>query len=577
MKTTVLITGADGFVGQNLQLHLAERADVAVRRFTRANTLAELPALLQGVDWVFHLAGVNRPQDPTEFTTGNADLTQALCDALAARGRRVPVVYTSSTQAALDNPYGRSKRAAEDALFALQREHAVPVHVFRLPNVFGKWARPHYNSAVATFCHNTARGLPIQVNDPAAPLTLVHVDDVVARFLQLLDGADAASTPTPSLRGAEGDAAIQPGASAAAASAATAASTPTAAPPASAVTGSPRFARDDGNYPSLRGGEADAAIQPGASAAAASAAAASAATAASTPTAAPPASAALDRHASLATTTPPSLRGAEGDAAIQPGASAAAAAPITAAPSSGAVTGSPRFARDDGNYPSLRGAEGDAAIQSGAPTPTAASPASAALDRHGLRPRDDGVADGAGDDKPTFDTITPQYTTTVGEVARLIQAFAASRDNLLTERVGTGLVRALYATYVSYLPVESFAYPVPMHGDARGVFVEMLRTPDCGQFSFFTAHPGITRGGHYHHSKTEKFLVIQGTARFKFRHMQTGQAHELVTDGARAQIVETVPGWTHDITNIGTDPLVVMLWANEVFDRDKPDTFACAL
>ena len=475
MKTTVLITGADGFVGQNLQLHLAERADVAVRRFTRANTLAELPALLQGVDWVFHLAGVNRPQDPTEFTTGNADLTQALCDALAARGRRVPVVYTSSTQAALDNPYGRSKRAAEDALFALQREHAVPVHVFRLPNVFGKWARPHYNSAVATFCHNTARGLPIQVNDPAAPLTLVHVDDVVARFLQLLDGADAASTPTPSLRGAEGDAAIQPGASAAAASAATAASTPTAAPPASAVTGSPRFARDDGNYPSLRG------------------------------------------------------------------------------------------------------AEGDAAIQGGASTPTAASPASAPLDRHGLRPRDDGVADGAGDDKPTFDTITPQYTTTVGEVARLIQAFAASRDNLLTERVGTGLVRALYATYVSYLPVESFAYPVPMHGDARGVFVEMLRTPDCGQFSFFTAHPGITRGGHYHHSKTEKFLVIQGQARFKFRHMQTGQVHELVTDGAHAQIVETVPGWTHDITNIGPDELVVMLWANEVFDRDKPDTFACAL
>ena len=470
MKTTVLITGADGFVGQNLQLHLAERADVAVRRFTRANTLAELPALLQGVDWVFHLAGVNRPQDPTEFTTGNADLTQALCDALAARGRRVPVVYTSSTQAALDNPYGRSKRAAEDALFALQRASGCPVHVFRLPNVFGKWARPHYNSAVATFCHNTARGLPIQVNDPAAPLTLVHVDDVVARFLQLLDGADAASTPTPSLRGAEGDAAIQPGASAA-----TAASTPTAAPPASAVTGSPRFARDDGNYPSLRG------------------------------------------------------------------------------------------------------AEGDAAIQSGAPTPTAASPASAALDRHGLRPRDDGVADGAGDDKPTFDTITPQYTTTVGEVARLIQAFAASRDNLLTERVGTGLVRALYATYVSYLPVESFAYPVPMHGDARGVFVEMLRTPDCGQFSFFTAHPGITRGGHYHHSKTEKFLVIQGQARFKFRHMQTGQVHELVTDGAHAQIVETVPGWTHDITNIGPDELVVMLWANEVFDRDKPDTFACAL
>ena len=267
---TILITGANGFVGQNLQLHLSERKGLQVRCFTRANTVAELPALLDGVDFVIHLAGVNRPQDPAEFATGNTDLTQALATAVAdvalRTGKKVPVVYTSSTQAALDNPYGRSKRAAEDALFALQRASGCPVHVFRLPNVFGKWARPHYNSAVATFCHNTARGLPIQVNDPAAPLTLVHVDDVVARFLQLLDGADAASTPTPSLRGAEGDAAIQPGASAA-----TAASTPTAAPPASAVTGSPRFARDDGNYPSLRGGEADAAIQSGASTAAAAA------------------------------------------------------------------------------------------------------------------------------------------------------------------------------------------------------------------------------------------------------------------------------------------------------------------
>jgi UDP-2-acetamido-2,6-beta-L-arabino-hexul-4-ose reductase len=116
-----------------------------------------------------------------------------------------------------------------------------------------------------------------------------------------------------------------------------------------------------------------------------------------------------------------------------------------------------------------------------------------------------------------------------------------------------------------------------MHGDARGVFVEMLKTPDCGQFSFFTAHPGITRGGHYHHTKTEKFLVIKGEARFKFRQMQTGEEHELVTSGAKAEIVETVPGWTHDITNIGSDEMVVMLWANEVFDRQKPDTYACPL
>ncbi|MNL15545.1 hypothetical protein D3C87_1365360 [compost metagenome] len=180
-------------------------------------------------------------------------------------------------------------------------------------------------------------------------------------------------------------------------------------------------------------------------------------------------------------------------------------------------------------------------------------------------------------DADGFATVTPQYTTTVGELARQIQSFKDSRNTLMTDRVGTGLVRALYSTYVSYLPPESFAYTVPQHGDARGVFVEMLKTPDAGQFSFFTAHAGITRGGHYHHSKTEKFLVIKGQARFKFRHMHTGETHELVTAGDKSEIVETVPGWTHDITNIGTEEMVVMLWANEVFDRARPDTFACPL
>ncbi|MBD9663184.1 capsular polysaccharide biosynthesis protein CapF [Variovorax sp. VRV01] len=373
----VLITGARGFVGKNLRLHLAERKDVQVVCFTRDDGVAQLPALLQGVDFVFHLAGVNRPQDPQEFATGNAELTQSLCRAVCAMaestGRKVPVVYTSSIQAGLDNPYGRSKHGAEEALQAAARSHGIPVHLFRLPNVFGKWCRPNYNSAVATFCHNIARGMPIQVNDPAASVTLVYVDDVVDRFIQLMDGADAAAN-----------------------------------------------------------------------------------------------------------------------------------------------------------------------------------------------------ADG-------FATVTPQYTTTVGELARQIQSFWDSRSTLMTDRVGTGLVRALYSTYVSYLPPESFAYPVPQYGDARGVFVEMLKTPDAGQFSFFTAHAGITRGGHYHHSKTEKFLVIKGQARFKFRHMQTGEAHELVTTGDKPKIVETVPGWTHDITNIGTDEMVVMLWANEVFDRARPDTFACPL
>lgn len=377
----VLITGANGFVGKNLQLHLAERKDVQMVCFTRGDAVSRLPALLQDVDFVFHLAGVNRPEDPQEFIAGNVGVTRALSEAVCGVGqatdRKIPIVYTSSTQAERDNPYGQSKRGAEEVLLTTARTHQIPVHILRLPNVFGKWCKPNYNSAVATFCHNIARGMPIQINDPAASVTLVYVDDVIERFIQLMDGANAA--------------------------------------------------------------------------------------------------------------------------------------------------------------------------------------AAAAVD-----------ADG-------FATVAPQYTTTVGELARQIQVFKDSRATLMTERVGTGLVRALYATYVSYLPVDQFAYPVQQHADSRGVFVEMLKTPDCGQFSFFTAHPGITRGGHYHHTKTEKFLVIKGQARFKFRHMQTGQTHELMTSGDKAEIVETVPGWTHDITNIGTDEMVVMLWANEVFDRTRPDTFACPL
>ncbi len=160
-------------------------------------------------------------------------------------------------------------------------------------------------------------------------------------------------------------------------------------------------------------------------------------------------------------------------------------------------------------------------------------------------------------------------------MAQQIEAFKNCRTTLVSERVGTGLTRALYATYVSCLPTDQFVYDLPCHGDPRGVFVEMLKTPDAGQFSFFTAYPGVTRGGHYHHSKTEKFLVIKGRARFGFRHLVTDETHELFTSGELSQVVETVPGWTHDITNNSEDEMIVMLWANEIFDRDRPDTIAC--
>lgn len=360
----VLVTGARGFIGSNLAVRLEARTGTGVLRFVRGDPPGRLRELVADADRIVHLAGVNRPREEAEFAAGNAGLTAELCRLVRESGRRIPLILPSSTQAALDNPYGRSKLAAEEAARALA-EIGNPVAIYRLPGVFGKWCRPDYNSVVATFCHNLARDLPITISDPARRVRLVHVDDVMEAFLADLDA------PVPGLR------------------------------------------------------------------------------------------------------------------------------------------------------------EGQ---------------------------------------------VGPEHEISLGELAAQIRAFRNCRENLVVERVGTGLVRALYSTYVSYLPPEKFAYPLQAHADQRGVFVEMLKTHDSGQFSCFTARPGVTRGSHYHHGKTEKFLVIRGSARFGFRHIVTGERHEIFTSGEQPQVVETVPGWTHDITNIGAEEMVVMLWANTNFDRSRPDT-----
>lgn len=361
----VLVTGANGFIGKNLMLRLREKADTDVLSFVRGDSDAQLQAALDLADAVIHLAGENRPAFPDAFEEVNVGLTQRICNVLRTIGKPVPLLLASSAQAELENPYGRSKLAAEQAVEDLAIESGNPVAIYRLPGVFGKWCKPNYNSVVATFCHNKANGLPVQINDSNARIRIVYVDDVVNAFLLLLG-----STWTSIVRA----------------------------------------------------------------------------------------------------------------------------------------------------------------------------------------------------------VVQPEYSITLGELSKQIDAFNNCRNTLVSERVGTGLTRALYATYVSYLPKDKFVYEVPAYSDARGVFVEMLKTPDTGQFSFFTAHPGITRGGHYHHTKTEKFLVIKGKARFGFRHMLTNEVYYLDTEGTKPQVVETVPGWTHDITNVGDEEMVVMLWANEIFDRSHPDT-----
>lgn len=368
---SILVTGANGFIGKNLVVRLNELANTTVRTFVRGDDMARFPQIVAQVDAVIHLAGENRPAYKDSFSEVNAGLTSALCDVIkqefVTTGRRVPLVLASSTQAERDNCYGHSKLAAEMAVHALAEATGNPCIVFRLPGVFGKWCRPNYNSVVATFCYNLARNLPIQINNPDTSVRLVYVDDVVNALLNALEA------------------------------------------------------------PLL--GYAQAVVEP-------------------------------------------------------------------------------------------------------------------------------------------------EFTVTLGELAVRIKAFAECRLTLMSERVGAGFVRALYATYMSYLPKENFSYQLQRYADPRGVFVEMIKTPDCGQFSYFTVYPGITRGGHYHHTKTEKFLVIKGEALFRFRHLLTDEFVELRTSGTTPEVVDTIPGWTHDITNVGNDEMVVMLWANENFDRKKPDTVA---
>ena len=183
----VVVTGARGFIGRNLMVALRRRDDTEATGFDAVDHEESLWAVLPRVDIVYHLAGVNRPQDPAEFQTGNVGFTAELCRRMEELGARPAVVFASSTQAELHNPYGASKLAAEGVLTAWSREGGGGVAVYRLPNVFGKWGRPNYNSVVATFCHNVAHGLPIRVDDPDAAMELVHVGDVVDEFLRALD------------------------------------------------------------------------------------------------------------------------------------------------------------------------------------------------------------------------------------------------------------------------------------------------------------------------------------------------------------------------------------------------------
>lgn len=185
---TILVTGSAGFVGKHVCLALRRTGDFEVIECTSETDPAQLPEMVLRSEFIIHLAGVNRPKDEQEFTTGNADFTAKLCEIAAKDGRKIPIAMTSSIQAERDNPYGISKKAAEDALLGYHQNSEAPVFLYRLPNVFGKWSRPEYNTVVATFCHNISRNKPVTIRDPSAELRFVYIDDVVRDLVELAGG-----------------------------------------------------------------------------------------------------------------------------------------------------------------------------------------------------------------------------------------------------------------------------------------------------------------------------------------------------------------------------------------------------
>jgi UDP-2-acetamido-2,6-beta-L-arabino-hexul-4-ose reductase len=346
---------------------LSRIEEVAVSTFMRGDDLSLLDAKVQEADFIFHLAGINRPEDPREFYDGNAALTQVLVAAAKKSVKKPPILMTSSTQVENDNDYGKSKREGEIALENYATESGTVSYIYRLPNVFGKWSRPNYNTVIATWCHNVTRELPMQVNDENVALNLVYIDDAVEHFVRHLD--------------------------------------------------------ENGK--------------------------------------------------------------------------------------SGTVYGE----------------------------------------------------------------VSPLYVKTLGEIKILLHAFKESRTELTVPRVGRGFERALYATYLSFLPTDKFSYPLKGYEDDRGTFYEFVKTLDSGQFSISTTVPGITRGNHYHNTKNEKFLVIKGEASIKHRQIHGDEIIEYIVSDKKMEVVEMIPGYTHDITNIGDTEMVLLLWANETFDREHPDTY----
>ena len=393
----ILVTGAKGFVGKNLcaQLNNIKSGKAKcygnmtvsqVYEYDIDSTLEQLDSYCKEADFVFNLAGVNRPQNPEEFMQGNFDFASTLLNMLKNHGNTCSIMLSSSIQATLqgrfgDSEYGRSKKASEELFFEYAKETGAKVLVYRCPNLFGKWCRPNYNSAVATFCNNYANDLPIKVNDPNVELELLYIDDFVDEMIAALKGEE--------------------------------------------------------------------------------------------------------HHCEF--------------------------------------EGVETVLRDNGRYCAV----------------------------------------------PTT------YKVTLGEIVALLEEFKKQPETLLIPSISTGsFAKALYSTYLSYLPKEKVSFPLKMNVDARGSFTELVRTLDKGQVSINISKPGITKGQHWHNTKWEFFIVVAGKGLIQQRKIGTNEVLNFEVSGEKIEAVHMLPGYTHNIINLSkTESLITVMWANELLDPNKPDTY----
>ncbi|ATP39431.1 capsular biosynthesis protein [Solibacillus sp. R5-41] len=363
----ILVTGSKGFIAKNLIAELKSRGYSEIFEFSRQTDSTLLDEYCEKADFIYHLAGVNRPKEKAEFMKGNFEFTSILLKTLKKYNNNCPIMISSSTQAQLNNPYGVSKKSSEDLLFEYSKETRAKVLVYRLPNVFGKWCKPNYNSVIATYCHNISRNIPIAMNDSSIQLSLVYIDDLVTDLINALYGCEN------------------------------------------------------------RVGE--------------------------------------------------------------------------------------------------------------------------------------------------FCEIPVIHRITLGEIKDLIYSFKNSREEHSIPQMSDTFTKKLYSTYLSYLPKDQFSYDLKMNIDQRGSFTEFIKTADRGQVSVNISKPGITKGNHWHHTKNEKFLVVNGNGVIRFRNIDSEEVIEYFVSDEKLEVVDIPVGYTHNIENLGETNMVTIMWVNEVFNPEKPDTF----